>query len=253
MNAIRLLRYSMIVAIGLVLAGPGVVLAQRCETRAVISVDADVYETLPRFVTGQGWRGTIKARLPAGTQVYVCWEQSTQFGLTSKVWRQVAFRSNRNTMEYGWVMKDVTRQVSLPADAPLLARLSPIGLAWAQADAAGAADEDVKWTLGAPPPQPQLQLSAPGAAASTPEGMINELIVLYAPLFLAMVLGMLAKATVDWLDKPIVFLGFLNAGQFSVTTQTYLVLLLLAFQNGFFWQTVLKRTEVDRGAEDRPK
>ena len=84
-----------------------------------------------------------------------------------------------------------------------------------------------------------------------------------------MVLGMLAKAVVDWLDEPgwssirphvrsgliallvspIVFLGFLNAGQFSVSTQAFLVLMLLAFQNGFFWQTVLKRADPDKSAK----
>jgi hypothetical protein len=90
---------------------------------------------------------------------------------------------------------------------------------------------------------------------------LGDLAVLYAPLFVAMLLGMVAKAVVDWLDtpsmaalkehgrnaliailvSPIVFLGFLNAGEFSTSTQTFVVLWLLAFQNGFFWQTVLKR------------
>ena len=76
-----------------------------------------------------------------------------------------------------------------------------------------------------------------------------------------MLFGMMAKATVDCLDasdssvlwyhlrnaltaflvSPIVFLGFLNAGEFSTSRQTFIVLCLLAFQNGFFWQTVLKK------------
>ncbi len=43
------------------------------------------------------------------------------------------------------------------------------------------------------------------------------------------------------LVSPIVFLGFLTAGQFGSSKQTFLLLSLLAFQNGFFWQTVLKR------------
>jgi hypothetical protein len=87
------------------------------------------------------------------------------------------------------------------------------------------------------------------------------MLTLYRPLFIAMLIGVVAKATVDWLDasdnsvlrqhirnavtaflvSPIVFLGFLNAGQFSTSRQTFIVLCLLAFQNGFFWQTVLKK------------
>ena len=270
MNAIRLLRFSVIFAAGIVLAWPGLVLAQRCETRAVISVDTDVYESLPRFVTGRGWQGTVKARLAAGTPVFVCWEQATQFGLTTKAWRQIAFRSSRNTTEYGWVMKDFTRQGALERGAPsLLAALSPLGAAWAETPPPR--EPDIKWSAQDPPPQPPAA-STP-AVNAVPEDMLHELIVLYGPLFLAMVLGMVSKATADWLDKPvrssvtrhvrsgmiavlvspIVFLGFLNAGQFSVNTQTYLVLLLLAFQNGFFWQTVLRRTEAVRGAEDKAR
>ena len=45
--------------------------------------------------------------------------------------------------------------------------------------------------------------------------------------------------------SPIVFLGFITAGQFNSSSQTFLVLALFAFQNGFFWQTVLKRSPAD--------
>ena len=85
-----------------------------------------------------------------------------------------------------------------------------------------------------------------------------------------MLFGMIAKAVVDYLDapgskhalrehsrnalvavlvSPIVFLGFLTAGQFSASTQTFIVLWLLAFQNGFFWQTVLKREREGKSGE----
>lgn len=91
------------------------------------------------------------------------------------------------------------------------------------------------------------------------------------PLFVAMLLGMIVKAGVDLLDapdkslkkdplrnavvavlvSPIVFLGFLNVGQFSASPQTFIVLWLLAFQNGFFWQTVLKRN-VQKNNQENP-
>ncbi|KGM40220.1 hypothetical protein JY96_09725 [Aquabacterium sp. NJ1] len=112
------------------------------------------------------------------------------------------------------------------------------------------------------PPTLPASKSGSGAVLDTPpeSASLGEQIVLYGPLFLAMLLGMLAKALFDLLDdskpswrehlrhgamaiviSPIVFLGFITAGQFNSSSQTFLVLALFAFQNGFFWQTVLKR------------
>ncbi len=112
------------------------------------------------------------------------------------------------------------------------------------------------------PPTLPATKSGGGAVLDTPpeSASLGEQIVLYGPLFLAMLLGMLAKALFDLLDdtkpswrehlrhgamaiviSPIVFLGFITAGQFNSSSQTFLVLALFAFQNGFFWQTVLKR------------
>jgi hypothetical protein len=258
MNAARSVGLSMMVVAVIAAScwsNPG--LAQRCDGRAVVSADADVYESLPRFVTGRGWQGHVIARLQSGTQVYVCWEQSTQFGLSSKAWVQIAFR-NRGATTYGWMLKEATRQAAHAREAPWLARMSPVGSALAATPAP--ADDKGSWTLGDPPPQPPPPME-PTTSNAQPDSLVADLVVLYGPLFVAMVLGMLAKAVVDWLDEPdrttvmphvrsgiiailvspIVFLGFLNAGQFSVSTQAYLVLMLLAFQNGFFWQTVLKR------------
>ena len=119
------------------------------------------------------------------------------------------------------------------------------------------------WTLGEPPPAPASQSVSNLAPTgdNTSSASLSEQLKLYGPLFVAMLIGMIAKGMVDWLDtsdsavlkmhlrnacvaffvSPIVFLGFLSAGQFSTSNQTFLVLCLLAFQNGFFWQTVLKR------------
>jgi len=257
----------MIIAIGVIVCWPLAVVAQKCDRKTSMSADADVYENLPRFVTGRGWQGNIIARLPAGTEVYICWEQNTQFGLTSKVWVQVAFTSNRDSVAYGWVLQEATR-AALSLDESFLPHLSPVTSAWAAGPTA--AGNEIPWSPDKPPPQPP---QSPTTTSNTqPEALIGDLSVLYGPLFIVMVLGMLAKAVVDWLDEPsrsslvlhvrsgmiailvspIVFLGFLNAGQFSVSTQAYVVLMLLAFQNGFFWQTVLKRSEPGKNAPDKP-
>lgn len=55
--------------------------------------------------------------------------------------------------------------------------------------------------------------------------------------------------------SPIVFLGFMDAGKFdSSQHQTFFVLLMLSFQNGFFWQTILKgELRVTQNADQKRK
>jgi len=87
-------------------------------------------------------------------------------------------------------------------------------------------------------------------------------------MFVAVCVGMAAKGLFDWLEEPgfaaaeyrrktlrallvspIVFLGFTSLGNFdfgSAPLGTLLIYLCMAFQNGFFWQTVLvKAGETD--------
>jgi len=233
----------------------------------VITADVDVYRAPPRFITGVGWQGERIDVLRGGTQVLQCRESSVTFGFSSKTWAQVAYRQ-ASGWRYGWVLQENMRFVWNDGNQPstLIADWSailPVGLALA---AEGAAASQEKWEIPDVAPAPS---AAPGAEAkSTPvqEIPVNapgllELLTLYWPLFCAMILGMVVKACVDLIDdwnkalafvhlrqgivallvSPIVFLGFLNAGNFEGSKQTFLVLLLLAFQNGFFWQTVLRR------------
>lgn len=78
--------------------------------------------------------------------------------------------------------------------------------------------------------------------------------------FVLLVLGMVAKTLVDVIElpepvplrvhfrrsllpllvSPMVFLGFMQSAQLAVETVSgFVLLLLLAFQNGFFWQTII--------------
>ena len=126
-----------------------------------------------------------------------------------------------------------------------------------------AKNEPTQWTIPNRPPKAPPSKVKETVSVNDTIGLIawGDLITLYTPLFVAMLIGMIAKAIVDYLDawdrtalfvhlrngitavlvSPIVFLGFLTAGQFSTSKQTFIVLWLLAFQNGFFWQTVLKK------------
>ncbi len=257
MRIATLIRYSLTAAIAAWLLFPTVSTAQRCERKATITLDADVYENVPRFITGQGWQGNRIASLPKNTGVYVCREQNVDFGFSTKDWLQIAFKNNKGTWVYGWILKDRVAQgvPKMGEGSPY----SPIALAIAAAPPAPRAKTEATTSPDDAPFLPPVSDTGLSVQQASPTSW-SDLAVLYGPLFIAVLLGMAAKAAVDWLDapkarlkdharnifiaflvSPMVFLGFLNAGNFSVTTQTTLVLWLLAFQNGFFWQTVLKR------------
>ena len=254
-------RFSAAAAIAMLLLLPPVAEAQKCDRRAVVASATDVYERVPQFVTGKGWQGNRIASLRASTQVYVCTERSADFGLSSKAWLQIAFRVPKGGKEewvYGWILKEAVTAAGIDPG------FSVFSVAFA--DEAAARGAKVEWELGAPPPAPPSTdpgQAAPGSASTS----LGDLTLLYGPLFIAMLLGMVAKTAVDCLDSsnrrgaliehirngsiailvsPIVFLGFLQAGEFGASTQAFLVLWLLAFQNGFFWQTVLKRNVADK-------
>lgn len=262
--------------------------AQTCAQKATLTASTDVYKELPRYVTGLGWQGARSDRLPADSVVWICQDRAVDFGFSSKTWSQVGYRAPRNTdpWRFGWVLKEQWR----PAPrTPARQSMGDTGL-----QLAGYTAKATTKPPSASPPEalpatptdtpsdtpPEVPPTAPptdnadtppnlpavksgtGTTLDTPpeSASLSEQIVLYGPLFVAMLLGMLAKALFDLLDdakpswrehlrhgamaiviSPIVFLGFITAGQFNSTSQTFLVLALFAFQNGFFWQTVLKR------------
>ena len=253
-------RHAIAVVIVLLLS-PWAVFAQGCDQRAIMTSSGDVYESPPRYTTGIGWQGTRIAVLPAKSQVYICTRQSVDFGLSSKAWFRIAYRVD-GRWAYGWVLEDyIARWSGLLRDQKNEGVWSWIAQASAGESLNAATAEQATWSLPAAPP-PRSDISPPASAIAPNTASWHDLAVLYAPLFVAMLFGMIAKALVDYLDtfdtertlrehfrnaliavlvSPIVFLGFLTAGQFSTSTQTFLVLCLLAFQNGFFWQAVLKR------------
>lgn len=259
----------------LLLAPPAAFGQQQCTRRAVVETTADVYRTPPRYVTGAGWQGERFDLLNRGTQVLQCSSRSIAFGFSSKAWSQVAYRSG-NDWRYGWILEETLRFVSrgtvLGTGFPRMAGVIPAAYRVVADEGTGQAPA---WAIGdaAPPPpavpEPaRMTAQAPAAPINTPT--LGEQLALYWPLFLAMLFGMAAKAAVDLIEEwnralvvrhlrngaiaflvsPIVFLGFLNAGKFEGNEQTFLVLLMLSFQNGFFWQTILKSDR--RTAKEAP-
>jgi hypothetical protein len=115
--------------------------------------------------------------------------------------------------------------------------------------------------VGAPqqPPPGQTPPPAPGfeSAIRTDDSALR---VFYAMSFIAILIGMAAKTLVDVFESsgpmqrgqivretmvpllvsPMVFLGFMQSASLKISGNGgFIVLLCLAFQSGFFWQTVL--------------
>jgi hypothetical protein len=273
------------------LIAPGLAMAQSCTQRGRVTTEAPVYQTLPRYVTGVGWQGNRSDTLGKDVSIMVCvHHRSVDFGLGSRDWSQVAYRPNpKAAWRFGWIMREQWQEAQASGaakgpvawhdqgDVTLMPAMyvspSPANSATEAAPEA-APDPNAPTAPAAPQDDPSAAVSSaavpsvpiaptvPGAAADTPPvaAPLGDQALLYGPLFIAMILGMLAKAIFDALDEhrpswrdhlrhgamaivvsPMVFLGFITAGQFSGNSQTFLVLALFAFQNGFFWQTVLTR------------
>jgi hypothetical protein len=235
-------------------------LAQQCNRRGVINSDADVYENPPRYVTGVGWQGSQKGDLSSGTQVYICGEQSVQFGFFQKIWVQIAYLVG-NTWNHGWILKDKVDLLAMDGH-PGKSVATLIAVAYAVASPSSNTPPP-QWKLPQKPPDPpsRSEKDATYSGRSVAPTPWADLINLYGPFFIAILLGMIVKVLVDYIDawdkavlyvhlrngviailvSPIVFLGFLNGGQFPTEQKPFMVLCLMAFQNGFFWQTVLKK------------
>jgi hypothetical protein len=114
----------------------------------------------------------------------------------------------------------------------------------------------------APPGQPP----DPANLVPVTDGAPNPLWS-YAWMLVAVLLGMIAKAVFDRLEcdefdlrdclrqtvrafvvAPMVFLGIGEAGNFALAGPSMLLYLAWAFQNGFFWQTVLARQTAEAAA-----
>jgi hypothetical protein len=261
MRYVSLIR-PVFVALIVTVLHPPLALAQSCQRKAEITSGADAFTSPPKFVTGLGWQGNHQAYLTRGTQVYICEEKRTEFGLSTKVWAKIAYR-DRSGFQFGWVLREnVADWHAWRRDDGSETYFGLIAVVYAS-DSPLQERQQSEWKLEKLPAEtsPKGDSESVALGGNRASTTLDDLFTLYAPLFIAMLFGMIAKATADWLDasdnsvlrqhvrnaltaflvSPIVFLGFLSAGEFSTSRQTFIVLCLLAFQNGFFWQTVLKK------------
>lgn len=272
--------------VALTLSAHALASAQTCEQKAVLSASAEVYKEAPRYVTGLGWQGQRTDRLPAGHVVWICQNRAIDFGFSSREWSQIGYRHPRSNepWQFGWILtsqwrpagrgtsseaadKPLRQAAYNTAEPPTVVNEPPVAPRPDAPPTAKAAAPDAPDTPDTPPTLPPPKPGNGGTDSPPETANLGDQAVLYGPLFIAMLLGMLAKALFDMLDdskpswrshlrhgamaiviSPIVFLGFITAGQFNSSSQTFLVLALFAFQNGFFWQTVLKRSPAEAPA-----
>ncbi|MEN8244712.1 MAG: hypothetical protein ABFS43_07405 [Thermodesulfobacteriota bacterium] len=208
----------------------------QCNQAATTSRRTRVYDRAPAFYTGSGWRlGNIITTIEANQSISICEEIEIGLFGDKKKW----YRIEHGDIQ-GWVYSGdlnvntsvinnkTTRQASL--------KFSLVSKAYAQ----GGDNNDSP-----------LPSSGPNLA------------LLYAFMFIITVIGMFGKVIYDEIDRlnefsfkkcfkahkcikalivaPIIFLMLLNTAdietKISISGATYI--LLFAFQNGFFWQTVL--------------
>ena len=62
----------------------------------------------PRFASGLGWQGSQIERLSAGVPIFVCRELDLEFGLTTRTWVQIGYRT-AGDWRYGWISKESVR------------------------------------------------------------------------------------------------------------------------------------------------
>lgn len=257
---------SIIVLLGVLLV-PAAAVAQSCNDKGHARSNTSIYDRLPYFSTASGWNyGNVAANLERGTLVYICHREEVSFGFSRQKWYQISYYLG-GRWQYGWVLGrdiDVSSVLSPGSERSLAAWVLP------EAHAQPPTAEAPPASLG-PPPMPANNPPSRSPAKSAGEHMDSGLMQFYITAFIVMVAGMIAKAFFDYINSqetrrakevlqqavvpvlvsPIVFLGLMQTSNLTTTTatsaQAYMVFLCIAFQNGFFWQTLLGRRAAKTG------
>lgn len=235
--------------------------ASNCLERAEVTSNTDLWSCPPEYITGRGWKyGNSIGNLPPGTQVYICSRITVGFGGATQQWYQIAYRWN-NAWQYAWVFADSIQILSQNKKIDLFDGFFSVNEAYA-AEISPMYPSNT--TLTNSYALPQNELPPPPPSPSTSSGLDSNLIstnTLYIYIFLAMIIGMVAKVLFDIIEawdkkkikqhiqrglialvvSPIVFLMLIQSAEFGMKGQkSFIILLLFAFQNGFFWQTIVK-------------
>ena len=217
----------------LLLSASGYLQAQ-CTREVTTKTATQVYDSVPTFYSASGWKlGNLVETVPANTRVAICEEATVGLFAGKKLWYKISFGNARS----GWISAD-----QLLAGAPVQdhgLRIEFISSAYA--------DDTTDSTTGT--------TSTPGI----PD--YGHTLLIVAALFFVL-LGIVGKVVFDAVDNssepslracvqlkkfvkaliaaPLAFMAFLNLADFAFTSEVAVaVFFCMAFQNGFFWQTLV--------------
>jgi len=253
--------HNRVLALLCVLLGPvPIVAAQDCKVSAAVTRETSVYaRPATEFNTANGWvYGSPVAVLGAKVRVFVCAQRTVRFGVISQSWTQIAYWSS-GKWQHGWVVSDNIQQAVVDQPSAWVTSLPQLILLVSSARAQPPViTESPPADARAAPPPPKT--SSPGGAANADASALANF---YVVLFVCMVLGMGAKIFFDTLldqkgvnlkariragllpilVSPIVFLGIMQGADVTAaaTLTSFVALACSAFQNGFFWHTILDR------------
>jgi hypothetical protein len=244
----------------IILAAAATAGAQDCKVKASTTAETPVFERpATQFNTAKGWvYGTPVAVLAPNVTVFLCAEQTVWFGVISQGWSEIAYWTG-GRWEHGWVVSQNLRRATADQRSTSLACavLQAFSLPSAHAQLPVITESPPS---DAPPAPPAPRRVSPDTLIKTEDSALARF---YGWLFVFMILGMLGKITFDMLTEPgkldwkararagilplivspIVFLGIMNAADSTAaaTLSSFIALCCSAFQNGFFWHTILDR------------
>jgi hypothetical protein len=226
---------------GGILPTTGLAAQLSCNKVEQTKVRVVVYDRAPRFSTTGGWvLGYPTDTLAAHSRIQVCESRTIGF-IGGKRWLHIQFNSGAGPRD-GWIFGEDTTVGSARAPVhPSLAALLFLPRI-AQAQTPASAPEEVAGEL-LPPAFPVYALLFGALLIGIAAKGAYDPLVNGAPLALQSYLRHTAPAL---LVSPMVFLGFNSLASFefdvsSLVGKTMLVYMCMAFQNGFFWQTVLAK------------
>ena len=211
----------------------------QCTRNTTTRSSAVVYDRAPSFSSKSGWQlGDIIVTLSANAQVRICEEKKIGLFWDKKRWYRIEYEADGKRWRSGWVYSQ-------------------------QLNASAASFRESNFALSLL--IPEVQAADQGAPDSgIPDqgvpGFNIWLLLLLAFIFI--ILGMIGKVVYDEVDNeqplsfkntvklrkcikalvvaPIVYGAFLIVGEFDFENEIAIIIFLcLAFQNGFFWQTVI--------------
>ena len=211
---------------------------RRCTLRGHVSRGTIVWSQPPRFSSKSGWRAPIKANLPKGTLVWGCSRKTVGYFSNRLEIVRIAYRFGRG-WQFGW----------MPMSRFTLNQRSALSVVLAA------------YTVQSDPP--------PAPDTPKEQSATMGLYGLYSQLFIAVLIGILSRGIWDWTAAPnefkshirsaigaavltpIVFGSFLQTADFNIEGEKgYVMLLLLSFQQGFFWQGMMKDLGQRRNGRD---